>query len=69
MTSDDFPSDGSPLDFFDREDALAIKWYHGANSLAQMNEALEGDYMMYVLVPWKHGFFQHLKIEIFDVKK
>ena len=46
MTSDDFPSDGSPLDFFDREDALAIKWYHGANSLAQMNEALEGDYMM-----------------------
>ena len=46
LLTDRFPSDGSPLDFFDKDDALDIIWYHGANSLEQLDEALDGDYMM-----------------------
>ncbi|ELT90991.1 hypothetical protein CAPTEDRAFT_222574 [Capitella teleta] len=39
------PAD-SPLKFFEVDDGLHIKWYHGANSLSEMHEAIAGDHMM-----------------------
>ena len=44
--SEKFDPADSPLKFFSVDDGLSIKWYHGANSLAQLQDALDGDYMM-----------------------
>ena len=41
-----FDPAGSPLEFFNMNDALNISWYRKANSRAQLAEALEGEYQM-----------------------
>ncbi|CAH1248005.1 FAM151B [Branchiostoma lanceolatum] len=48
VTIDEFPTDGSLLDYFkfDRQDAMQVTWSHGANSKAQLAEALASDVHM-----------------------
>ena len=40
---DRFPSDGSVLDFLGTDDGLEVSWYHRANSIREMEEALASD--------------------------
>ncbi|XP_035660277.1 protein FAM151A-like [Branchiostoma floridae] len=48
VTIAEFPTDGSPLEYFkfDRQDAIQVTWSHGANSKAQLAKALASDVHM-----------------------
>ncbi len=45
-TRNDFDTSISPLDYFNKTDALEITWYHGTNSQTELEKALNGDYNM-----------------------
>ncbi|KAK2150591.1 hypothetical protein LSH36_399g04017 [Paralvinella palmiformis] len=56
--SETVPSMGSVLDYFGVQDPLDVTWYHGANSIDQMQQALDGSCDMLegdVTLRW-HGF-------------
>ncbi|CAH1793756.1 unnamed protein product, partial [Owenia fusiformis] len=46
QTDPAFDSAGDPLKYFKLDDAMKVTWYHGANSKAQIQEALAGNYKM-----------------------